>query len=122
MKYRKQHPPPSLCADDNDLLHDFLLAQEREHRGGVGLGGGAELDGPAFGAGDRNGLKAHCPQRRTITVVPGLPACACTPCQPSGRNGVVQKKSHRAALGPRFTQPWLRGRPKPWCQNAPCSA
>lgn len=25
MKYRKQHPPPSLCADDNDLLHDFLL-------------------------------------------------------------------------------------------------
>jgi hypothetical protein len=25
MKYRKQHPPPSLCSDGDDLLRDFLL-------------------------------------------------------------------------------------------------
>ena len=41
-------------------------------------------------------------------MLPGAPSWALTPCQPSGTNGVVQKNSQRASVGPRFTQPWLR--------------
>ena len=48
------------------------------------------------------------------TTVPcrGLSA----PCQASGTGGSVKPKSHAASVGCRFTQPWLRGRPKSSCQ------
>ena len=71
---------------------------------------------------ERRGFSRLAPQSRTTTVLPGLSSVALTPCQPSGKSGVVQWNSHRASLGPRFTHPWLRTRPKLWCQNAPCSA
>ena len=54
---------------------------------------------------------------RTTTVVP-VPKSSptFTPCQPSGTAGLVHKKTRRASMGERFTQPWLRGIPNTSCQ------
>ena len=45
-----------------------------------------------------------------------------TALQPGGRAGLVKWKRRWASSGARFTQPWLRTRPKLWCQKAPCRA
>src|SRR5690606_37755677 len=72
----------------------------------------------AFGGGRGGGLD----RRWTRTRVGRSSGSTKIASQPGGRTGRVSSKTRRASLGERFTQPWLRGRPKSSCQNAACRA
>src|SRR5690606_42013082 len=71
----------------------------------------------ALGSGPDGGLGHRC----TLTSVGLSSGSTSTASQPGGNVGRVSSKTRRASLGERFTQPWLRGRPKSSCQNAACS-